>query len=250
MAGILVAGTSSDAGKSLVTAGLCRVLRCRGVDVAPFKAQNMSNNSMVVADGEIGRAQFLQAIAAGVEPSTAMNPVLIKPGTDRRAPAQRRHHRIGGVLGHRLQRRACQLRLVELVGQPATQVREPATGLLQVARGQVCGHQFTLARQRASAGHCPGGQRGQPHPRQRMPAPDALRGHAERGQRRQAAGDVHRPRGALVAVGVPLHPHRPGAEPGNRVVASRVGHDGIGEGSQQQAGCPRPHHAAPERVEG
>ncbi|GAB2479213.1 cobyric acid synthase [Luteococcus sediminum] len=85
MVGILVAGTSSDAGKSLVTAGLCRVLRRRGVDVAPFKAQNMSNNSMVVTDGEIGRAQFLQAIAAGVEPSTAMNPVLIKPGTDRRA---------------------------------------------------------------------------------------------------------------------------------------------------------------------
>lgn len=85
MAGILVAGTSSDAGKSLVTVGLCRALRRRGIDVAPFKAQNMSNNSMVVADGEIGRAQYLQALAAGVEPSTAMNPVLIKPGTDRRA---------------------------------------------------------------------------------------------------------------------------------------------------------------------
>lgn len=85
MAGILVAGTSSDAGKSLVTAGLCRVLRRRGIDVVPFKAQNMSNNSMVVRDGEIGRAQYLQAQAAGVEPHTAMNPVLIKPGTDRRA---------------------------------------------------------------------------------------------------------------------------------------------------------------------
>lgn len=85
MAGILVAGTSSDAGKSLVTVGLCRALRRRGIDVAPFKAQNMSNNSMVVSDGEIGRAQYLQAIAAGVEPTTAMNPVLIKPGTDRRA---------------------------------------------------------------------------------------------------------------------------------------------------------------------
>lgn len=85
MTGILIAGTSSDAGKSLVTAGLCRVLRRRGIDVAPFKAQNMSNNSMVVRDGEIGRAQYLQAQAAQVDPHTAMNPVLIKPGTDRRA---------------------------------------------------------------------------------------------------------------------------------------------------------------------
>jgi len=81
----LVAGTSSDAGKSLITAGLCRAARRRGLDVVPFKAQNMSNNSMVVADGEIGRAQYLQAIAAGVTPSTAMNPVLLKPGSDRRA---------------------------------------------------------------------------------------------------------------------------------------------------------------------
>ena len=77
----LVAGTSSDAGKSLITAGLCRAARRRGLDVVPFKAQNMSNNSMVVADGEIGRAQYLQAIAAGVTPSTAMNPVLLKPGS-------------------------------------------------------------------------------------------------------------------------------------------------------------------------
>jgi len=85
MAGLLVAGTSSDAGKSLVVTGLCRALRRRGVDVVPFKAQNMSNNSMVVRDGEIGRAQYLQAQAAGLEPHTAMNPVLLKPGTDRRA---------------------------------------------------------------------------------------------------------------------------------------------------------------------
>jgi adenosylcobyric acid synthase len=84
--GLLVAGTSSDAGKSLITAGLCRLLHRRGVKVAPFKAQNMSNNSMVCADGsEIGRAQYLQAIAAGVEPRSAMNPVLLKPGTDRRS---------------------------------------------------------------------------------------------------------------------------------------------------------------------
>jgi len=85
-AGLLIAGTSSDAGKSIITAGLCRAFARRGVRVAPFKAQNMSNNSMVCAGGgEIGRAQYLQAQAAGVIPTTAMNPVLIKPGTDRRA---------------------------------------------------------------------------------------------------------------------------------------------------------------------
>jgi adenosylcobyric acid synthase len=87
MAGILVAGTTSDAGKSVVTAGICRWLWRRGVKVAPFKAQNMSNNSAVVVDGqgrggEIGRAQALQAFAAGVEPQVRFNPVLLKPGSD------------------------------------------------------------------------------------------------------------------------------------------------------------------------
>lgn len=86
MAGILVAGTTSDAGKSLITTGLCRAARRRGLAVAPFKAQNMSNNSMVCADGsEIGRAQYLQAQAAGVEPNSLHNPVLLKPGSDRRS---------------------------------------------------------------------------------------------------------------------------------------------------------------------
>ena len=78
---LLVAGTTSDAGKSVVTAGICRWLARQGVAVAPFKAQNMSNNSMVTLDGaEIGRAQVMQAAAARVEPEAAMNPVLLKPG--------------------------------------------------------------------------------------------------------------------------------------------------------------------------
>ena len=80
---LLVAGTTSDAGKSVVTAGICRWLARQGVKVAPFKAQNMSLNSMVTVDGaEIGRAQAVQAAAAGVEPEAAMNPVLLKPGSD------------------------------------------------------------------------------------------------------------------------------------------------------------------------
>ena len=78
--GLLVCGTASDAGKSLVTAGICRWLHRRGVSVAPFKAQNMALNSAVTPSGaEIGRAQAMQAAAAGVEPEAAMNPVLIKP---------------------------------------------------------------------------------------------------------------------------------------------------------------------------
>jgi adenosylcobyric acid synthase len=80
---VLVAGTTSDAGKSVLTAGICRWLARQGVRVAPFKAQNMSNNSVVAPDGaEIGRAQAMQAAACGVPAEAAMNPVLLKPGSD------------------------------------------------------------------------------------------------------------------------------------------------------------------------
>ena len=86
MSAVLICGTTSDAGKSVLVAGLCRALARRGISVAPFKAQNMSNNSAVCpTGGEIGRAQALQAFACGLEPEVRFNPVLLKPGSDRRS---------------------------------------------------------------------------------------------------------------------------------------------------------------------
>src|SRR6516164_8596338 len=80
---IMFQGTGSHVGKSLVVAGLARALALRGLKVRPFKPQNMANNAALTADGgEIGRAQALQARAAGIAPSVHMNPVLLKPQSE------------------------------------------------------------------------------------------------------------------------------------------------------------------------
>lgn len=86
MPGIMIQGTASSAGKSLMTAALCRIFSNDGIKVYPFKSQNMSLNSYVTMEGlEMGRAQVLQAQAARVEPSVLMNPILLKPTSDRKS---------------------------------------------------------------------------------------------------------------------------------------------------------------------
>ena len=80
---LMVLGTCSNAGKSLIAAGLCRILKNRGYKVAPYKSQNMALNSFITEDGlEMGRAQVVQAEAAGVKPDVRMNPILLKPNSD------------------------------------------------------------------------------------------------------------------------------------------------------------------------
>ncbi len=80
---LMVLGTCSNAGKSLIVAGICRILKNRGYKVAPYKSQNMALNSFITEDGlEMGRAQVVQAEAAGVKPDVRMNPILLKPNSD------------------------------------------------------------------------------------------------------------------------------------------------------------------------
>jgi len=112
MTTLMIQGTTSDAGKSAVVTGLCRYLQRQGIRVAPFKPQNMALNSVVTQDGgEIGRSQAVQARAAGLEPHTDMNPILLKPQTDQGAQVIVHGHALSTMEAkdyHRYKKRAMQ----------------------------------------------------------------------------------------------------------------------------------------------
>ena len=95
---LMIQGTTSDAGKSLLVTALCRWLARQDIRVAPFKPQNMALNSVVSVDGgEIGRAQAVQAFACGLEPHTDMNPVLLKPNSDTGSQVIIHGHAVGNM---------------------------------------------------------------------------------------------------------------------------------------------------------
>ena len=119
MSALSIQGVSSFAGKSVVTTALARAFRRRGVRVAPFKAQNMSLNARVVDGGEIGVAQYLQALAAGVAPDVRMNPVLVKPEADDRSQLV-----LLGRVEHELSRRAWRERASSLWPVALSALRE------------------------------------------------------------------------------------------------------------------------------
>ena len=105
----MIQGTGSEVGKSVIVAGLCRALVRRGIRVAPFKPQNMSNNAAVADGGEIGRAQALQARAARLAPSVHMNPVLLKPESDTGAQVIVQGRRVGSMRAAEYRRRKAEL---------------------------------------------------------------------------------------------------------------------------------------------
>ena len=148
---LMVLGCSSSAGKSLLATALCAWFRREGVDVAPYKAQNMSNNARVVDGGEIGVAQWLQARAAGVTPDVRMNPVLVKPEADTRSqvvvrgvrdpvvsalPWEQRHDLLWDAMAASFAslRSEHELIVVEGAGSPAE------TNLRDLVNNRVCEH--------------------------------------------------------------------------------------------------------------
>jgi adenosylcobyric acid synthase len=157
---LMVQGTSSWAGKSLLVTALARLAARRGVAVAPFKGQNMSNNARVVDGGEIGVAQYLQALAAGVEPDVRMNPVLVKPeGDDRsqvvllgkpdpelsRTPWRARPARLWPAIESSLRSLASEYELlvIEGAGSPA-EINLRSTDLANMRVAQVTGAKVVL----------------------------------------------------------------------------------------------------------